>query len=108
MSYGGVKMQEILLIIHLIVAVLLIALILMQRGKGSDVGASFGSGASQTVFGSQGTTSFLVKLISILVGVFFVSSLLLNYFMTNSVKEQQLANTPKVLLQQQQQQQSSK
>lgn len=97
-------MQELILMIHLIVAVLLIALILMQRGKGSDVGAAFGSGASQTIFGSQGTTSFLVKLITILVGVFFTSSLVLNYLMAHTVKEQQLANTPKVLLQQQQQQ----
>ena len=101
-------MQELLLMIHLIVAVLLIALILMQRGKGSDVGAAFGSGASQTIFGSQGTTSFLVKLITILVAVFFISSLLLNYVMAHEVKEQQLANTPKVLLQQQQQQQQQK
>jgi len=101
-------MQELLVMIHLIVAVLLIALILMQRGKGSDVGASFGSGASQTIFGSQGTTSFLVKLITILVAVFFISSLLLNYVMAHEVKEQQLANTPKVLLQQEQQQQQQK
>ena len=96
-------MQELILMIHLIVAVLLIALILMQRGKGSDVGAAFGSGASQTIFGSQGTTSFLVKLITILVAVFFTSSLVLNYMMSHTVKEQQLANTPKVLQQQQSQ-----
>jgi preprotein translocase subunit SecG len=99
-------MQELVLMIHLIIAVLLIVLILMQRGKGSDVGAAFGSGASQTIFGSQGSTSFLVKLITGLVAAFFASSLFLNYLMAHTVKEQQMANTPKVLLQQQQQQQS--
>ncbi len=96
-------MQEVVLMIHLLVAVLLIALILMQRGKGADVGAAFGSGASQTIFGSQGTTSFLVKLITILVGVFFASSLFLNYLMAHTMQEQELANTPKALLQQQSQ-----
>jgi len=93
-------MQEIVLVIHLIVAFLLVGLILMQRGKGSDIGAAFGSGASQTIFGSQGSTSFLVKLISLLVVIFFASSLFLNYLMAQSIKEQQMANTPQVLLQQ--------
>lgn len=101
-------MQEVILLIHLLVALLLIGLILVQRGKGSDVGAAFGSGASQTIFGSQGTTSFLVKLITILVAVFFISSLVLNYLMAHTLKEQQIANTPSVLLQQQQQQQGNK
>lgn len=100
-------MEQIILMFHLIIAVLLIGLILVQRGKGSDVGAAFGSGASQTIFGSQGTTSFLVKLITGLVALFFLSSLGLNYLMAHTVKEQQLANTPSVLLQQQQQQQQS-
>ena len=89
-----------MLMSHLIVAILLIALILMQRGKGSDIGAAFGSGASQTIFGSQGSASFLVKLISSLIALFFISSVGLNYYMVKSVKEQQLANTPQVLLQQ--------
>jgi preprotein translocase subunit SecG len=101
-------MQEVMLLIHLFVALLLIGLILVQRGKGSDVGAAFGSGASQTIFGSQGTTSFLVKLITVLVAAFFISSLVLNYLMAHTVKEQQIANTPSVLLQQQQQQQGNK
>lgn len=101
-------MQEVVLLVHLIVALLLIGLILIQRGKGSDVGAAFGSGASQTIFGSQGHASFLVRVITILVAVFFLSSLALNYLMAHTVKEQQLANTPSVLLQQQQQQQGNK
>jgi preprotein translocase subunit SecG len=95
-------MQHIVLIIHLIVAFLLIGFILMQHGKGSDIGASFGSGASQTVFGSQGSTSFLVKFIAILVAIFFISSLSLNYLIAQSIKQQQVANTPQILLQQDQ------
>ncbi len=101
-------MSQILLAVHLIVAFLLIVLILMQQGKGSDIGASFGSGASQTVFGSQGSTSFLVKIIAILVALFFTSSLLLNHLMAESIKQQQIANTPQVLLQQQNQQNQKK
>lgn len=95
-------MSQILLAVHLIVAFLLIVLILMQQGKGSDIGASFGSGASQTVFGSQGSTSFLVKIIAVLVAIFFMSSLLLNHLIAESIKQQQIANTPQVLLQQSQ------
>lgn len=101
-------MQQILLAVHLIVAFLLIVLILMQQGKGSDIGASFGSGASQTVFGSQGSTSFLVKIIAILVAIFFTSSLMLNHLIAESIKQQQIANTPQVLLQQQSQQNQKK
>ncbi len=95
-------MQQLLLIIHLIIALLIIVLILMQRGKGSDVGASFGSGASQTVFGSQGSTSFLVKLIAVLAAIFFVTNLLLGHLIAVDVKQEQMANTPSVLLQQSQ------
>jgi preprotein translocase subunit SecG len=94
-------MQQIVLAIHLMAAFLLIALILMQQGKGSDIGASFGSGASQTVFGSQGSTSFLVKIIAGLIAVFFITSLALNHLIADSIKQQQLANTPQVLLQHQ-------
>jgi preprotein translocase subunit SecG len=102
-----IAMQQVVLAVHLIAALLLIGLILLQRGKGSDIGAAFGSGASQTIFGSQGSASFLVKLVTILVGLFFVSSLFLNYLMSATVKQQQIANTPSVLLQQQQQNQSN-
>lgn len=93
-------MSQALLIIHLIVALLLIGLILMQRGKGSDMGAAFGSGASQTIFGSQGSASFLIKFIAVLVVIFFASSLLLNTVMVQSIKQQQMLNTPSILLQQ--------
>ena len=55
-------LQQIVLIFHIVAAIALIAIVLVQQGKGAGMGASFGSGASQTVFGSQGSSSFLVKL----------------------------------------------
>lgn len=68
-------MQQILLIIHVIASVCLIGLVLIQHGKGADVGAAFGSGASTTVFGSQGSGSFLMKVTAGLAAVFFVTSI---------------------------------
>lgn len=73
-------MQSIIVVIHLLVSVALIGLILIQRGKGADIGAAFGSGASQTVFGSSGSASFLSRTTAILATVFFVTSLSLAYF----------------------------
>ena len=73
-------MQTALLILDVIVAIALVALILIQQGKGADVGAAFGSGASQTVFGSQGTSSFLTHATAVLATLFFCISLALAYF----------------------------
>jgi preprotein translocase subunit SecG len=75
-------MYQLILIIHVIVAVALIGLVLMQHGKGADIGASFGSGASNTLFGSQGTGGFLFKLTGSLALSFFVTSLLLSYLVS--------------------------
>jgi len=70
-------MQSILLVIHLLLSISLIVLILLQHGKGADAGAAFGSGASATVFGSRGTTSFLSRTTAILATLFFTVSLAL-------------------------------
>ena len=67
-------MEQITLMVHLLVAVALIALILLQRGKGSDIGASFGAGASQTLFGSAGSGNALTRMTAWLSAVFFISS----------------------------------
>ena len=72
-------MSSIILSIHVIIAVLLIGLILVQHGKGADAGAAFGSGASSTVFGSQGSASFLTRLTAGLAVGFFVTTLILAY-----------------------------
>ena len=64
-------MQPILLVLHVLAGIAIVALVLMQHGRGADAGASFGAGASQTMFGSQGSTPFLVKVTMILAAVFF-------------------------------------
>jgi len=70
----GVPMEQITLMVHLLVALALIALILLQRGKGSDIGASFGAGASQTLFGSAGSGNALTRMTAWLAAIFFASS----------------------------------
>jgi len=67
-------MEQITLMVHLLVAIALIALILLQRGKGSDIGASFGAGASQTLFGSAGSGNALTRMTAWLSAIFFASS----------------------------------
>jgi preprotein translocase subunit SecG len=73
-------MQTILIVFHLFLAVGLIGLILIQHGKGADMGAAFGSGASGTVFGSKGSASFLTRLTAGLATLFFVTSMVMAYF----------------------------
>ena len=74
--------------IHVFVAVAIIGLVLIQHGKGADIGASFGSGASNTVFGSQGTGSFLFKLTGGLVLTFFLTSLSLSYLVSSQYQKE--------------------
>ncbi len=71
-------MYQLLLMVHVLIAIVVIGLVLIQHGKGADIGAAFGSGASNTVFGSQGTGSFLFKLTGGLALAFFVTSLSLS------------------------------
>lgn len=68
-------METLVLVVHILVAIVMIALILLQQGKGAEMGASFGSGASGTVFGSAGSAGFLTKLTAGLALVFFLTSL---------------------------------
>ena len=72
-------LHNVLLIIHLLVAIGVIGLVLIQQGKGADAGAAFGGGASSTVFGSQGSSSFLTRATGILATIFFITSLSLAY-----------------------------
>jgi preprotein translocase subunit SecG len=68
---------EVLIIVYLIVAIMLIGFVLIQQGKGADMGASFGGGGSNTVFGSSGSGNFLTRTTAILATLFFVISLIL-------------------------------
>ncbi len=77
-------MQSILVIVHLFLAIGLVGLILIQHGKGADMGAAFGAGASATVFGSRGASNFLSRTTAILATLFFVTSLALAYFAMQS------------------------
>ncbi len=67
-------MEKIVLTIHVLTALAIIGMILLQQGKGAEAGASFGSGASQTMFGSAGSWNFFSKVTAILATVFFVTS----------------------------------
>lgn len=78
-------MLSVFLGIHALLSVVLIGLILIQRGKGADIGAAFGSGASQTVFGAQGAASFLSRTTAILATLFFVSCLWLAHLYSQRV-----------------------
>jgi preprotein translocase subunit SecG len=67
-------MEKIVLIVHILTALAIIGLILIQQGKGAAAGASFGSGASQTVFGSEGSGSFFTRATSVFAFIFFCTS----------------------------------
>ncbi|NVJ58921.1 MAG: preprotein translocase subunit SecG [Gammaproteobacteria bacterium] len=93
-------MQEVLLIIFLVVAIALVGVILLQQGKGAGMGASFGAGASGTVFGAPGSGNVLTKLTTVLAIIFFGIALTLGYLANDSDGE-----TPKDIFDQAAQQQ---
>src|SRR5690606_9585512 len=72
---GSTVMMQIILAIHLLIALAIVALVLLQQGKGAEAGASFGAGASQTLFGSSGSWNFFSKATAVLATVFFVTSI---------------------------------
>jgi preprotein translocase subunit SecG len=78
-------LQSVLLGLHIVVALSLIGLILIQHGKGADAGAAFGSGASSTVFGAQGATGFLTKATAMLATVFFVNCFVLAWLSSQQI-----------------------
>ena len=67
-------MEQIILVVHLLVALAIIGLIMLQQGKGADMGASFGAGASQTLFGSDGSGNVLTRATTWFVALFFATS----------------------------------
>ena len=73
-------METLVVVVHVIVAIVIVGLVLLQQGKGADAGASFGAGASQTVFGSSGSGNFLVRATTVAATIFFVTSLALAIF----------------------------
>ncbi len=75
-------LTSILTVVHLFTAVTIVALILLQQGKGADMGAAFGGGSSQSVFGARGSSSFLSRTTAVLAAMFFVTGLSLAYIYT--------------------------
>ena len=80
-------MKDIILIIDVLSAVGLVALVLLQQGKGADMGAAFGGGASQSLFGARGSANFLSRTTAILATVFFLSNMALAWVATREQKE---------------------
>jgi len=83
-------MQTILVVAHLFLAIGIVTLVLLQHGKGADAGAAFGSGASSTVFGAQGSASFLSRTTAILATLFFLTSMALAYYANQAGKPEGL------------------
>ena len=75
-------LETMLLVVHLIVAAGICGLVLLQHGKGADMGAAFGSGSSGSVFGAAGSANFLSRSTAVLAALFFASSLGLTWFAT--------------------------
>lgn len=100
-------METIILIFHVLAAAGVIGLILIQQGKGAEAGASFGAGASQTVFGSSGSASFLSRTTAILATVFFVTSFSLAMVARQKANTISDAGVPAAAVQQQQAPQTS-
>jgi preprotein translocase subunit SecG len=84
---------QFLKVIHLFLCLGIIGLVLLQRGKGADAGAGFGSGASGTVFGARGSATFLSKTTALLATAFFITNLVLAY-----IAGHQVAQEPKSLI----------
>jgi preprotein translocase subunit SecG len=87
-------MLPILISVHMVIAVVLIALVLVQRGRGAEVGAAFGSGASQTVFGARGSASFMTRATAVLATLFFLSSMALAYAYSQRVERASVTDLP--------------
>ena len=92
------NIQTTFLIIHTLIALSIIGLVLLQRGKGADAGAAFGAGASGTVFGARGSSSFFSRATAVLATAFFATSLTLAYLSSQrtSGPESLLENAPAV------------
>ncbi len=90
------SIQTTVLIIHTFIALAIIGLVLLQRGKGADAGAAFGAGASGTVFGARGSSSFFSRATAVLATAFFASSLTLAYLSAqqSSAPESLLESAP--------------
>jgi preprotein translocase subunit SecG len=88
-------MTAIIITVHVIVCIALILIVLLQTGRGADIGSAFGAGSSQTVFGSSGPAGFLTRLTTIAAIIFMLTSLSLSYFSGSRSTKSIMTETPK-------------
>ena len=81
-------METLVWVVHLITAIVLVGLVLMQHGKGADMGAAFGTGSAGSLFGSSGSANFLSRSTAVAATLFFVTSLLLTYIYSHPAQQQ--------------------
>ena len=93
---------NVLIVLHVVVALAIIGLVLLQHGKGADMGSGFGGGASSSLFGATGSANFLSRSTAALATVFFILSLTLAYLATNRGGEQPTGGVLDTVRQQQQ------
>jgi preprotein translocase subunit SecG len=80
-------MKSILMVVQIIAAIGVIGLVLIQQGKGADMGAAFGSGASGSIFGASGSSNFLSRTTGILAAAFFITTLMISYIGNTQPKD---------------------
>ncbi len=78
---------NVIIVVHVLVALAIIGLVLLQHGKGADMGSGFGGGASSSLFGATGSADFLSRATAVLATIFFILSLVLAYLATNQPRE---------------------
>jgi len=79
-------MQTLILVLHVLAALGIIGLVLLQHGKGADMGAAFGGGASGSLFGATGSANFLSRTTAVLAAIFFVTSLGLTWYSSHQTE----------------------
>lgn len=88
-------MEILILAFHVLVGIAVCGLVLLQHGKGADMGAAFGSGSAGSLFGASGSANFLSRATAVLATVFFVTSLVLTYLSTNRTETKGVIDRPK-------------
>ena len=81
-------METLVWVVHVLTAVVLIGLVLMQHGKGADMGAAFGTGSAGSLFGSSGSANFLSRSTAVAATLFFITSLSLTYLYSHTTQQQ--------------------
>ncbi len=87
-------LESFLLVLHLIVALVVCGLVLLQHGKGADMGAAFGSGSSGSLFGASGSANFLSRSTAVMAAVFFLTSMGLTYMISHKPQVSSVMDTP--------------